>query len=296
MAPTTVPDMLTPPASSTTTSQHASTLPQPRRQPLRPGGPKESELIRYLDHGVNSIQKRVDNRVTNRKSKSAIDGEDGYSAFHEVAKDLDALVDVVWVSGSPNLQTPYLLNIAVLTIEFLPLFPNSARSTSATFRLLSKLDEAFTALLTGHDSATGEVLPGFNNGRIISTTDKVRLKGVVERTRLTVARELSRQSVAGEESDAGESMDTDTEVETTRPEGMVRFEGFGDYDEDDDDDDDDDWEERNIGTVYEKTIGELGDVLGGPPIGIITDDWSPSGMGQQRSSEGFMGSEDVIEF
>jgi hypothetical protein len=100
MTPTTVPDMLTPPASSTTTSQHASMLPQPRRNPLRPGGPKESELIRYLDHGVNSIQKRVDNRVTNRKSKSAMDGQDGYSAFHEVAKDLDALVDVVWVSGS----------------------------------------------------------------------------------------------------------------------------------------------------------------------------------------------------
>lgn len=195
--------------------------------------------------------------------------------------------------GVANLQTPYLLNIAVLAVEFLPLFPNSARSTSATFRLLSKLDEAFTALLTGHDSGTGEVLPGFDNGRTISTTDKVRLKGVVERTRLTVARELSRQSVAGGESDAGEPMDTDTEGDTTRSEGTVRFEGFGD---DKDDEDDDDWEERNIGRVYEKTIGELGDVLGGPPIGIITDDWSSSEVGQQQSREGFVESEDVIEF
>jgi hypothetical protein len=50
-----------------------------------------------------------------------------------------------------NLQVPYLLNLAVLTTEFLPLFPASERSTQATFRLLWKLDEAFSSLLTGHD-------------------------------------------------------------------------------------------------------------------------------------------------
>lgn len=92
--------MLTPPASSATTSQHASLLPQPRRHPLKPGGPKESELIRYLDHGVNGIQKRVDNRTTNRKIKPVQGEGDGYGGFVDVAKDLEALVDVVWVSGS----------------------------------------------------------------------------------------------------------------------------------------------------------------------------------------------------
>jgi hypothetical protein len=93
-------ELPTPPASSATASQHPSPLPQPRRRPLQPGGTKESELIRYLDHGVNQIQKRVDNRVTNRKEKPTIDHADGYRAFWEVAKDLDGLVDVVWVSGS----------------------------------------------------------------------------------------------------------------------------------------------------------------------------------------------------
>jgi hypothetical protein len=106
MTSTTGPGFPTPPASSATPSQHASTLPQPRRHPLKPGGPKESELIRYLDHGVNNIQKRVDNRVTNRKSKPALGEEDGYSAFWEVAKDLDALVEVVWVSGSRKYPVP----------------------------------------------------------------------------------------------------------------------------------------------------------------------------------------------
>ncbi|KAK1908046.1 hypothetical protein P3342_013366 [Pyrenophora teres f. teres] len=97
-----------------------SPLPQPRKHPLKPGGPRESDLIRYLDHGVNSIQKRVDNRTTNRKPRPGPSEVEGYKAFWEVAKDLDGLVDVVWVSGSPNLQIPYLLNLAVLA-------PNSSR-------------------------------------------------------------------------------------------------------------------------------------------------------------------------
>jgi hypothetical protein len=160
--------------------------------------------------------------------------------------------------------------------------------------LLSKLDEAFSALLIGHDTASGEALPGFDNGRSISTTDKVRLKGIVDRTRLTVARVLSSQSVAGDESDIGEAMDTDTEGETARPQDTVKFEGFED-DDDDDEEGDEHWEERNIGSVYEKTIGELGDVLGGPPIGIITDDWGVNGTDQQRSGQGFVESGGVIE-
>jgi hypothetical protein len=107
MASTNSPGFPTPPASSVAHSQHASALPQPRRHPLKPGGAKESELIRYLDHGVNSIQKRVDNRVTNRKTKPALGEDEGYSAFFEVAKDLDALVDVVWVSGSRKTLSCY---------------------------------------------------------------------------------------------------------------------------------------------------------------------------------------------
>jgi hypothetical protein len=67
---------------------------------LQPGGTKESELIRYLDHGVNQIQKHVDNRATNRKTSALQDQKEGYRTFWEVAKDLDGLVDVVWVSGS----------------------------------------------------------------------------------------------------------------------------------------------------------------------------------------------------
>lgn len=294
-------DLPTPPASSAAPSQHASPLPQPRKHPLKPGGSRESELIRYLDHGINRIQKRVDNRMTNRKLKPTSGEEAGYSAFWEVAKDLDGLVDVVWVSGSPNLQIPYLLNIAVLTAEFLPLFPSTTRSAQATFRLVAKLDYAFSSLLTGHDAATGDLLPGFDSGRTITTTDKVRLKGIVDRTRLTVVRVMSRDSVAGDDDDVGGAVDTDTDMdmdttgqgEARGDAGTVTFEGF--ENNTDEEEEDDEWEERGIASVYEKTIGELGDVLGGPPIGIITDDWGVNGTEQQRSGGGFVESGGVAE-
>jgi hypothetical protein len=38
--------------------------------------------------------------MTNRKLNPVPGEEVGYGAFADVAKDLDALVDVVWVSGS----------------------------------------------------------------------------------------------------------------------------------------------------------------------------------------------------
>ncbi|KZM20240.1 uncharacterized protein EKO05_0003687 [Ascochyta rabiei] len=289
-------EMPTPPASSVATSQHSSPLPQPRRHPLPPGGTKESELIRYLDYGVNRIQKRVDNRVTNRKTPALMGQEEGYRAFWEVAKDLDGLVDVVWVSGSPNLQIPYLLNIAVLTADYLSQFHSTTRSTQATFRLLSKLDFAFSSLLAGHNSSTGEALPGFEAGRSVATTDKVRLKGIVDRTRLNVVRVLSGESVVGDVEDEDEAMDADPDGDQKRQapgdQGTVVFEGFEDNE---DEEEDEEWEERNMGNIYEKTIGELGDVLGGPPIGIITDDWGVNGTDGERRGQGFIESGGEIE-
>lgn len=190
-----------------------------------------------------------------------------------------------------NLQIPYLLNIAVLAVEFLPQFHNTARSTQATFRLLSKLDYAFSSLLTGRDSSTGEALPGFETGRSVATTDKVRLKGIVDRTRLTVVRVFGGESVIGEdeEIDGEEAMGTDTESSQKAANGAdtdtIVFEGFENNDEEDKNED---WEERNIGSIYELTIGELGDVLGGPPIGIITDDWCVSGTDTERRGRGFI--------
>jgi hypothetical protein len=108
---------------------------------------------------------------------------------------------------------------------------------------------------------------------------------------------MGGESVVDDDEDVGESMDTDmdTDAERATPASggrdTVTFEGFEDNDEDEDDDE---WEERNIGRIYEKTIGELGDVLGGPPIGIITDDWA-NGTNNEKRGQGFVEPDDVIE-
>jgi hypothetical protein len=161
---------------------------------------------------------------------------------------------------------PYLWNIARLVSEFLPLFPASPRPT---FRLLDKLDVAFASLLIGKDIDSGEALPGFESGRTISVTDKVRLKGIVDRARLVVARRMGDGPIDEEGDDTGMDGEPMTEIE----DDTVKFEGFENNDDEDmDDGDDEAWEEQQIGKVFERTIGELGDVLGGPPIGIITEE------------------------
>ena len=155
-----------------------------------------------------------------------------------------------------------------MVAECIPLFPFAPY---ATIRLLAKLDAAFFSLLQGKDTDTGDPLPGFETGRTLSTTDKVRLKGIVDRTRVIVARRLGQGSV----DEDGDGVDTEDERMAESPSGAedtVRFEGFENNDDDEEDEDDDVWEERQIGKVYERTIGELGNELSGPPIGIITED------------------------
>lgn len=91
-------DILTPPASSVASSHHPSPLPQPRKKPLTPGGPKESELISYLDHTITLVRGRWAKRMF-QEELSASDAK-GYKGFGEAATDIDGLIDVVWVSGS----------------------------------------------------------------------------------------------------------------------------------------------------------------------------------------------------
>ena len=100
-----------------------------------------------------------------------------------------------------------------------------------------------------------------------------------------------------EGTDSGDAMDTDAngpqKAAASTDQETVVFEGF---EKNEEDDEDEGWEERNIGSIYEKTIGELGDVLGGPPIGIITDDWNVNSTNNERRGQGFVESGGVIEF
>lgn len=243
-------------------SVHTATpLPRPRKHPLRSGSQKETSVIFYLDRSLENIGKKV----TNRNVKDLLPGEvQGYKSFAEAVKDLDALVDVVWVSGTPSLQVPYLLSITVTTINCLPMFPPLPRTT-LTF--LAKLDTAIAALLNGTDPQTGEPLSGFADGRGISTTDKVRVKGVVERARSTVTKHL-----VGEEGEDAPPVNRKADTADAMDEGFVKFEGFDNDDDSDDEETAHQRDERDVAHVFEKTIMELGELLGGDAIGIVTDE------------------------
>lgn len=128
-------------------------------------------------------------------------------------------------------------------------------SPPPTFQLLHKLDLAFSSLLQGTSVETGIPLPGFDGSRNkLSTTEKVRMRGLVERTRVAVV------DVAGRE----ESMMHDTSEVQSLTET--------DDDSLNEDADSIDWDhidgghgrwEMEIARVYEKTIEELGTSLDG---------------------------------
>jgi hypothetical protein len=260
-------DLLTPPESSfapsvqTAPSVHkAAPLPRPRKHPLPSGGQKETSLIFYLDRALDNVGKKA----TNRHVKELLPGEvAGYKSFADVVKDLDTLVDVVWVSSTPTLQLPYLISITVAAINSVPMFPPLPRTTLNFF---SKLDTTFAALLRGTDPDTGEPLPGFKNNRGISTTDKVRVKGVVERARSTVTKHL-----VGEEGEDAPKVNRKAD-NVDNEDGLIKFEGFDNSDDSDDEEEAYKRDERDVAHVFEKTVMELGDLLGGAPIGIVTDE------------------------
>ena len=133
---------------------------------------------------------------------------------------------------------------------YLPSFPFSPRPT---FSLLRKLDLAFSSLLQGRNLETGDDLSGFEGGRgKVSTTEKVRMRGLVSRTRVAVV------EVAGKGTTEHGISRTDTETDT---EGGVMTDN--DTIMNDDEDDNENWE-MEVARVYERTIVDLGDALDAP--------------------------------
>lgn len=93
--------MLSPPQSSTASvSTVHSTLPHAREHPLKSGGSKESSFIRFVDQGIQKIQRRFAKRGSDEADKEQKEDVKGYASFPEFAKDTEALIDLVWVSGT----------------------------------------------------------------------------------------------------------------------------------------------------------------------------------------------------
>ena len=180
----------------------------------------------------------------------------------EACKDIQELVDLIWISGSPHLQVFYLISIALFIETLVQGMPPSPKRL---FKLLNKMDHAFASLLQGRDIDTGERLPGFLNGRAVTGTEQVRIRSIVERTRRNVVEafkkgEFEEEKERVQEIDDEDKMDTDTD-------GELVLDG-NDLDEPDEDDDTFD---MSIGRVYDRTIVELGDSLEEPSLGIITE-------------------------
>ena len=155
----------------------------------------------------------------------------GYETFKEAGSDIEKLFGVVWVSATPSLQIPYLLNLALTTVTFIAGF--SPLSPRTMFRLLAKIDIAFASLLQGQNVENGEPLPGFETRRnIINATEKVRIRSLIERTRVVVTDKMGESGfVAGEEEDMINDFDDEYGMDVAR--------------------------------VYDRTIVELSDELGG---------------------------------
>ena len=179
--------------------------------------------------------------------------------MRDACKDIGELVEVVWVSGTPSLQVAYLITLALLVSQVVAAMPPSPREL---FRLLGKLDYAFASLALGRDVETRETLPGFEGRGGVSGTEKVRIRSLVERTRVSVVEAFKRgefeEEVADEES-VGDRMDVDGE-------GLV-LEGD---DFEDAEEVEDSWD-MQLARVYDRTMVELGDSLGAPGIGLITE-------------------------
>lgn len=117
-----------------------------------------------------------------------------------------------------------------MVAEFLPAFPFDAAPTT---KLVSKLDQAFASLLNG-----------WNNDYSISITDRVRIRSVIESTRLAAIERVGQYHCPPDA--AVSSRDTEDE------------DGIDDLPQADDQHSLD----MNVSRMYEQSLNIVGDSLG----------------------------------
>ncbi|KAK4186775.1 hypothetical protein QBC35DRAFT_436420 [Podospora australis] len=262
------------PAPSAASAAISSPLPHPRGRALKAGSAKEDKIRMYLSDRLFHINRRF---VKKLGTQPALETEDitGYQSFSELCKDLESLINIIWLSGTPSLQIPYLLNIAADFNEWVRAFP---ASPTATFSILTKLDHCFASLLVGKDIDTNDPLPGFENGPRggMSRTDMVRCKSTVQQTRVLVVDVLSKSDREEEEQEdwAEQDGENDDEDETDAGEqsgvdssyGGTKKTGGGVWD------DDEEQFYMDVARVYEHTLVKLGETLAdGGGVGDIVE-------------------------
>ncbi|KAK6496589.1 hypothetical protein TWF481_001587 [Arthrobotrys musiformis] len=281
---------------SSTASRSSNVLPTQRSTPLK--SKRESLLRNYLDTALLQISRKFTKKFPTEEEKSefarANDGTGatgeglilGYSDVEPLIEDLEKLVGLVWVSGTASLQIPYLLQIAGSLLDYLPPFP--PRPTP-TFRLFNKLDLAFHTLLSEYR---------------LSITEKVRLNSIVKVSRAMVVRLIEGQDFLDEPQENGrieeedeDNDDSDSDLDLDK-ETHDSDEEYMEVDEETEGDasrlqrsygrptkkeadrtervieeekEDEEWE-IEVARVYSRVLEDLGDEIGGDPIGIVVDE------------------------
>ncbi|KAF8444257.1 hypothetical protein BDZ91DRAFT_853803 [Kalaharituber pfeilii] len=255
------PSLAKSPGPGSTIVKHPRPLPNPRSVPLKPGRKPEASLIRYLDDALQNISRKYTKKYT----------PGGYSNIQSIVKDLDVLVDLIWVSSTPNLQIQYLLRIANDFNDYLSSFMVQLRTT---FTFLDVLDRCFYALLTGQstDPVLTPISPSMASSRI-TTTEKVRLNSIVQRTRLHVVKIIEEgpsgiaESHPDEVEDVNMSTGSASDIASRGTTPATDLSGIGrdsEYDHDerqDEEDDEEDELEMAVARVYEHTLSELSEQL-----------------------------------
>ncbi|KAH8177800.1 subunit 11 of the general transcription factor TFIIH domain-containing protein [Sarocladium implicatum] len=257
-----------PAPSGSSSTRPSGSLPHPRGRSLQPGSNKEAMTTRYVEERLLHINRRYI-----KKFSSAEPGDSlaGYTNFGEVCRDLDGVVNVLWLSGTPSLQIPFLLRLASDFTQFVRSFPPSPK---ATFDLLGKLDHCFSSILMGRDLETKEWLPGFENSMRagMTTTDMVRCRSLVEQTRVLMVEVMSSGDFDDEEDE--KTNDTEDEDDVGHQTDDTEM-GFSDtntlrpatWDADED------RLHLDAARIYENTIVQLGERLGDPMAERrVTDD------------------------
>ncbi|KAA8894407.1 hypothetical protein FN846DRAFT_974203 [Sphaerosporella brunnea] len=220
-------------------STRSRPLPAPTKKQLNPRA--TSSLIRYLDNALLEAS-----RLHIQRAEGG-----GYRSVSALVGDLEQLVDLLWKSSIPSLQVQYLLQIANSFNEYLAGYQiNNEQEWYDVFALLDKLDRCFYELITTRTT----------DRAVMNMTEKVRLKSVVERTRIHVVKlsecgdretpdpQTPRAKDVGVKGEVGPPTSTDADEMDVDQDGEYK------------DDDDLTWE-IDVASVYERTLQEIGDEL-----------------------------------
>lgn len=158
---------------------------------------QQSKFVNYVDEKLLHIQRRF--------VQSFGLSDLGYKKIDELLADVKQLLNFVWLSIDSNNQTQlskeqyremkstnfgqtdYIIRIAGDLLEYISKLDIDDESAQTILKLLSSLDTKFAKLIDGE-------VPG---GKGISRTESVRVNGIAERTRITVADVFEKQKIEG---------------------------------------------------------------------------------------------------